>query len=172
MPGATPSQTIGPYWHLLDQPEWADLTRLGAAGERMHLIGTVADGAGEPVTDACVELWQGDPMADERFLGWGRCATDAQGAFRFTTLRPGPTRGPGNGTQAPHLALTLLARGLVRALHTRAYFEGEPLNDSDPVLGMVEAARRATLLAHRAGPDTWRLDLRLQGEGETVFMEV
>ncbi len=173
MAAPTASQTIGPYWHLLEDKDWADLTRFGATGTPMTLIGRVEDGAGEPVTDACVELWQADPPPDERFSGFGRCGTDQNGMFRFSTLKPGPLPGRGNAQQAPHVALQVFARGLLRGLATRAYFDGEALNETDPLLASIEdAARRATLVARRAGPDTWRMDIRLQGSGETVFLDV
>ena len=103
MPSATASQTIGPFWHLIEHPEWADLTRFGAAGRRITLIGSVTDGDGNPVTDAAVELWQADPPADERFPGFGRSRTDDAGGFLFRTLKPGPVPGRGNAQQAPHL---------------------------------------------------------------------
>ncbi|MGC8476910.1 MAG: protocatechuate 3,4-dioxygenase subunit alpha [Acetobacteraceae bacterium] len=173
MPIATASQTIGPYWHLIEDPSWADLTRLGAEGERITLSGTVTDGDGAPFSDVCVELWQADPAADDRFPGFGRSRTDAAGVYRFTTLKPGPVAGRGNAIQAPHLALWVLGRGLMRGLATRVYFAGDPRNEHDPVLGLVsDPARRATLVAAPAGPGAWRFDIRLQGDGETVFFEV
>jgi len=173
MPAATASQTIGPYWHLLEDKGWADLTRFGAKGERMRLIGTISDGDGAAVTDACVELWQSDPPASPEFQGFGRCGTDIEGNFHFVTLKPGPVPGRGNQQQAPHFALTIFARGLLRHVVTRAYLEGETLNDSDPLLASIEdPQRRATLVAKRVDPETWRLDIRLQGEGETVFLDV
>lgn len=173
MPAATASQTIGPYWHLLEDKAWADLTRFGAEGPRLVLTGVVFDGDGVPVTDACVEIWQADPPASESFPAFGRAATDRDGRFRFVTLRPGPVPGTGNAQQAPHLALTVLARGLVRALHTRVYFAGEPLNDTDPLLCAIEdARRRETLIARQEADGRWALDLRLQGNHETVFLEV
>ena len=178
MPHATASQTIGPYWHLLEEKAWADLTRFGVEGERIKLIGMLSDGDGMPITDGCVELWQSDPEASDSFTGWGRCATDAEGNFHFLTVKPGPVRGSGNATQAPHFAVSILARGLLRALCTRIYFEGEPLNETDPLLSSItDPARRQTLIARSSGlsssgPGTWRLDIRLQGEGETVFLEV
>jgi protocatechuate 3,4-dioxygenase alpha subunit len=172
MPIATASQTIGPYWHLMEHPEWADLTRFGAAGERLALTGRLIDGDGAPLMDACVELWQASPAASDEFPGYGRAATDREGRFRFATIRPGPLPGPGNAQQAPHLALGIFARGILTRLATRVYFAGEALNDADPILNLIEdAARRATLLAQPAGPAAWHIDLRLQGEGETVFME-
>jgi protocatechuate 3,4-dioxygenase alpha subunit len=175
---ATTSQTIGPYWHLLEDPSWADLTRFGAAGETIALIGTITDGDGLPVGDACVELWQPSPAASPIWDGFGRAATDPEGNFRFVTLKPGPVGGaPGaNAPQAPHVALTLFARGLLIHLQTRAYFEGDALNESDPLLSSLEPARRATLVARpvgeRDGLPTWRMDIRLQGADETVFLEI
>lgn len=172
MPHATAWQTIGPYWHLIEHPEFADLTRFGAEGERMTLTGRLTDGDGAPVADGCVELWQASPAASEIFPGYGRSATDGDGRFRFVTIRPGPLPGPGNAQQAPHFALNLLARGILGRLVTRAYFDGEPLNETDPILSLVEdPARRATLIARPAGAATWHIDIRLQGAGETVFMD-
>ena len=171
---ATASQTIGPFWHGLDFPEWADLTRFGGKGERITVAGTISDGGGQPVTDACVEIWQADPPSSEHFPGFGRCATDAEGRFRFTTYKPGPvpTLPGGNSLQAPHLALTIFARGLLTHLCTRFYFEGEALNDADPLLSSLPPADRATLVARHEGESAWRLDVRLQGEGETVFLDL
>src|SRR5690348_17339126 len=177
MPSATSGQTIGPFWHLIEHPEWADLTRFGAAGARVTLSGSVVDGDGNPVTDAAVELWQADPPADEGFPGFGRCRTDQNGAFRFTTVKPGPVPGHGNAQQAPHFAITLHARGLLKGLVTRAYFDGEPLNETDPLLSSIEdARRRSTLLARPQSEGNWRIDIRLQrgahDETETVFLDI
>jgi protocatechuate 3,4-dioxygenase alpha subunit len=173
MPIATSSQTIGPYWHLLEEKDWADLTRFGAQGRKVTLIGTVVDGDGLPVADGCVEIWQADPPASESFPGFGRGGTDAEGNFRFLTLAPGPVPGRGNTLQAPHFAITIFARGLLKGLVTRAYLEGEALNETDPLLSSVEdRARRETLIAKRVDATTWRMDVRLQGDGETVFLDV
>lgn len=171
---ATANQTIGPFWHGLAFPEWADLTRFGAAGERITVTGVITDGAGEPVTDGCVEIWQSDPPASDAFPGFGRCATDPEGRFRFITVKPGPvpSQPGGNSLQAPHLAVTIFARGLLQHVCTRFYFEGEALNESDPLLGRLPDADRATLVARREGESDWRLDIRLQGEGETVFLDI
>ena len=177
---ATTSQTAGPYWHLIDFPDWADLLRADGpnvgieGGERIVLTGCVTDGQGLPVIDGMVELWQADPEGryDGAFHGFGRCATDAEGMFRFVTLKPGAVAGRGNQTQAPHVALTLFARGLMRHLTTRLYFAGDVLNETDPVLQSIDPARRGTLIARLAAPGEWRLDIRLQGEGETVFLDV
>lgn len=173
MPVATANQTIGPYWHLIEDPTWSDLTRFGAEGEKIMLTGTVFDGVGAPVVDAAIEIWQTSPPASDTFPAFGRCRTDATGSFRFTTLKPGPVAGVGNAQQAPHVAVSIFARGLLKALTTRLYFQDEPLNETDPVLSLIDhEARRRSLIAHKVSSDTWHLDIRLQGADETVFMEV
>jgi len=176
---ATPHQTAGPYWHLIDFPDWADVLRedgpnAGAAGERITITGTITDGDGALVTDAMVEIWHADPDGryDAAFQGFGRCATDAEGRFRFTTLKPGPVPGRGNTLQAPHVQIAIFARGLLSHVTTRLYFSGEALNESDPLLNLVPAARRSTLIAAPVGPGTWQLDLRLRGGAETVFLDI
>jgi protocatechuate 3,4-dioxygenase, alpha subunit len=170
---ATASQTIGPYWHLIEDPAWADLTRLGAAGEHIVLTGSVFDGAGDAVADAAIEIWQTSPAASDTFPAFGRCRTDANGSFRFITLKPGPVAGLGNTQQAPHVAIAIFARGLLKALTTRLYFEDEKLNETDPILSMIEdEPRRRSLIARKVSSETWQLDIRLQGDNETVFMEV
>jgi protocatechuate 3,4-dioxygenase alpha subunit len=150
MKPVTASQTIGPFWHALAEPALADLTR--GAAETVELVGQIFDGTGAPVTDACVELWQA-PGA------WGRAATDARGGFAFRTLPPDPT--------APYLAVAILARGLVKPLWTRVYFN----DTADALLGALPEARRLTLLA-QPEPPRWRWDIRLQGERETVFLDL
>jgi protocatechuate 3,4-dioxygenase alpha subunit len=173
MPIATASQTIGPFWHLINDPTMADLTRFGASGEKIVLTGVITDGDGALVTDACVEIWQSSPPADALFPGFGRCACDAEGRFRFTTVKPGPVPGNGNAQQAPHIAVNILARGILTRLYTRAYFEAEPLNDADPLLNAVEdPKRRATLIARSGGAEVWQFDVRLQGDDETVFIAI
>lgn len=173
MPVATANQTIGPFWHLIEDLTWADLTRFGAEGEKIVLTGTVTDGGGNTVADAAVEIWQTSPEASETFPGFGRCRTDSTGSFRFTTLKPGPVAGLGNAQQAPHVAISIFARGLLKALTTRLYFQDEALNETDPVLSLIDnAARRGTLIAKKVSADTWRLDIRLQGDNETVFMDI
>ena len=170
---ATASQTIGPYWHLIEDKDWADLTRFGATGDKIVLTGTIFDGDGKPCPDTCVEIWQSDPPASDIFPGFGRANSDARGTFRLTTIKPGPVAGLGNSQQAPHIAICLLGRGLMAGLVTRAYFAGEPLNGTDPLLSSIEdAAQRGTLIAVPDGPGVWRLDIRLQGDGETVFLDV
>jgi protocatechuate 3,4-dioxygenase alpha subunit len=180
MTAATAHQTAGPYWHMIDFPEWADLLRAGSGnegvqGERITLTGRITDGEGAPVADGMVEIFQAGPDGryEDVFHGFGRAATDSHGVFRFTTLKPGPVPGRGNAMQAPHIQIAIFARGLMQHLVTRAYFDGEALNATDPVLAMVEdPARRATLIAKPQGEGVWRLDIRLQGEGETVFLDV
>ncbi len=170
---ATASQTIGPYWHLIEDKDWADLTRFGAAGDKIVLTGTIFDGDGKPCPDTCVEIWQSDPPASDTFPGFGRANSDANGTFRLTTIKPGPVAGLGNAQQAPHIAICLLGRGLMAGLVTRAYFAGDPLNATDPLLSSIEdAGLRGTLIAVADGPGAWRLDIRLQGDGETVFLDV
>ena len=173
MPVATANQTIGPYWHLIEDPVWSDLTRFGASGEKIALTGSVFDGAGVAVVDAAIEIWQSSPEASDTFPAFGRCRTDAAGSFRFTTLKPGPVAGLGNAQQAPHVAVSIFARGLLKALITRMYFQDEPLNETDPVLSLIDdPARRRGLIARKVAADTWHLDIRLQGDDETVFMEI
>ena len=177
MPSATSSQTIGPFWHLIEHPEWADLTRFGAAGARVTLTGSVIDGDGNPVTDAAVELWQADPPADESFPGFGRCRTDQRGEFPLHDRETGADARPRQRPAGSPLRHRLHARGLLKALMTRAYFDGDPLNETDPLLSSIEdAQRRATLLARPESESHWRLDIRLQrgphAETETVFLDI
>ncbi len=173
MTSATASQTIGPYWHLIEDTSWADLTRFGAEGERIVLTGTIRDGDGAPCPGTCVEIWQSDPPQSDTFPGFGRANTDSDGVFRLVTIRPGPVAGLGNTLQAPHVAIQIFARGLMKALVTRLYFQNEPLNETDPLLASIDAPElRQTLIARPEGAGTWRLDIRLQGDGETVFLDV
>lgn len=155
------------------------------AGEAIEVAGRVLDGAGTIVPDAMVELWQADAHGryrsieddrdaaapDPRFVGFGRAATDAEGVYRFRTIRPRRVRGPGNTWQAPHLALSVFGRGILKRLATRLYFAGDEDLGTDPVLAAVPPARRATLIAERRGV-VWWLDLILQGGRETVFFDL
>ena len=183
----TASQTVGPFFgYALPHAEWADLTRFGAEGEKIRLNGRVLDGDGAAVPDALLEIWQANAAGkydhaedtqakpiDGKFHGFGRAATDKDGRFRFITVKPGRVPGRGNALQAPHIALTVFARGLLKHLVTRIYFAGEQANDSDPVLAKVEdPGRRRTLLAQPDGAGAWRFDVVLQGPNETVFFEV
>jgi protocatechuate 3,4-dioxygenase alpha subunit len=194
----TPSQTAGPYVHIGLVPTVAGLAGvypedLGAGplhggrakGERITLVVRVIDGAGGPVRDGCVEIWQADAdglypspaetrgEADPDFRGWGRAAADGEGHYRFATVKPGRVPFPDGRLQSPHIALLILARGINLGLHTRMYFpeEGEA-NAADPVLSRIEHPwRRETLVARRDGA-TLRFDVVLQGERETVFLDV
>lgn len=184
----TPSQTVGPFFAYCMTPaaygfpELAsnDLAAEDAVGERIRFEGVILDGDGAPVPDAMVELWQADgegrypgagPETNRGFTGFGRAECDAAGRFGFSTVRPGPVRDPGLGLLAPHLNLGIFARGVLRRLYTRAYFEGETANEADPVLALVPPERRSTLIARRQGPARYALEIRLRGEGETVFFE-
>ena len=151
-------------------------------GEAIEIFGTVLDGAGAGVPDAMIEIWQANAAGryrspghqceaplDHGFIGFGRAATDADGGYRFRTIRPGRVAGPGNGLQAPHIAISVFGRGLLKRLATRLYFADGAGNDTDPILDRVPEARRATLIATPEGPGRWHFDIRLQGERETVF---
>jgi protocatechuate 3,4-dioxygenase alpha subunit len=153
----TPSQTIGPFFGFaLPYEGGPELVPPGAPGA-IRIAGGVYDGGGDPVTDALVELWQAD---GERF---GRCPTDAGGRFGFVTVKPGAT----NDGQAPHIAVSVFARGLLTRLVTRIYFPDEPeANAADPVLSSVQDP--STLVAV-GEPDGLRFDIHLQGDRETAF---
>jgi protocatechuate 3,4-dioxygenase, alpha subunit len=160
--------------------------RGAVGGERIEIVGQVTDADGRPVPDAMLEIWQANaagryaspddpreaPPLDEGFVGFGRAATDAQGGYRFLTIMPGRAPGPGDTLQAPHIAVGLFGRGLLKRLVTRIYFEGEAANLEDPVLELVPAERRQTLVARRDGEGRWRFDIRIQGDRETVFFDI
>ena len=178
--GTTPSQTVGPFFHIgLPWRDGADVVEEGTPGA-IRIEGRVLDGAGDPVPDALVETWQASPDGrydhedDPRgavagFRGFARCPTDGGGTFSILTVKPGATPGPQGTTQAPHLAVSLFARGLLNRVVTRIYFADEPAaNAADPTLGALDEAERATLLAAPVDGG-YRLDLRLQGDGETAF---
>ncbi len=186
----TPSQTVGPF--LAIGLPWADgpfVVPEGTPGA-ITITGRVLDGAGEPVPDALVETWQADtdsgfdhpddPRGAARpatpgFRGFGRSATDQDGSFRIVTIRPGPLPCPAGGTEAPHLDVSVFARGLLDRVVTRIYLADEAqANAADPVLSAIaEPERRQTLLAMPGDlPDTFRFDIRLRGERETVFFDV
>jgi protocatechuate 3,4-dioxygenase alpha subunit len=137
--------------------------------------GRALDGEGQPVGDAVIEIWQADPRGqygDAAFLGFGRVPTDATGAFRFTTVKPGRVPGPDGSPQAPHLLIAIFARGLLKHAVTRMYFPDEPGNVADPVLTLVPAARRPTLVARDQGAGMLAWNIVLQGRDETVFFDV
>jgi protocatechuate 3,4-dioxygenase alpha subunit len=193
----TPSQTVGPFLAIgLPWPDGPYVVPEDTQGA-ITISGRVLDGAGEPVPDALIETWQADPggrfahpddprgpagpdragAAAAGFRGFGRCPTDPAGRYRIVTLRPGALPCPDGGTEAPHLDVSVFARGLLDRVITRIYFPDEPAaNAADPVLGAIgDADRLATLIAvaePRGRPGRFRFDIRLQGGRETVFFDV
>jgi len=198
----TASQTAGPYVHIGLAPGAAGFKifehELGthiagpnAEGERIRVEGVVIDGAGAPVKDVLIEIWQANAKGvypspadlrsetvEEGFRGWGRVISDFDtGLFAFDTVKPGLVSGRNARPMAPHLNLWIVARGINIGLNTRMYFDDEAeANAKDPVLNLIEQAnRRATLVAKREmrdGTPVYRFDIRLQGENETVFLDV
>ena len=178
--GQTPSQTVGPFFgYALPYAGGPDVVAPWHP-DAVRLHGTVSDGAGATVPDAVIEIWHADPDGrpiavrgsfardGHGFTGFGRAAVTGDGHYSFTTLKPGSMR-PGS---APYILVTVFARGLMHHLFTRAYFADEvDRNGADPVLSRVDAERRATLLAQADAPRSYRFDIRLQGEGETVFFD-
>jgi len=157
--GLTPSQTVGPFFSI----GLADATQNTLVPDgSVRIVGQVLDGAGDPVPDAVVELWQPGPKGTL----WGRCGTDAAGEFQFVTEKPAAEDG-----SAPAIDVLVFARGLLRHVATRLYFPDEPANSDDPILGPLEPGERETLVARPDG-DVLRFDIRLQGERQTVFFAV
>ena len=191
VPGLTPSQTVGPFFSsslLRDDAPGNVLVQPETVGERLRIEGRVLDGDGAPISDALIEVWQANSdgryrhPADTRelpldptFSGFGRCGTDEDGRFWFETVKPGAVPFDEREHQAPHIAVTIFARGLLNHLVTRIYFADEPANAIDPILRLVPEERRVTLLARRLpvdGTPAYRFDIILQGAGETVFFNV
>ena len=189
----TPSQTVGPYFAYGLAPEQygyqQNLTSIAGSrmaegdveGERIRVEGRVFDGAGNPISDALIEVWQADGLgryahpADPRgsnntFKGFGRCGTgtDPQNRFWFDTIKPGQVE-PG---QAPHLNVVVSMRGMLLHAFTRIYFPNEAANATDKVLNAVPAERRDTLIATRQGSNVYHFDIHMQGDSETVFFDV
>jgi protocatechuate 3,4-dioxygenase alpha subunit len=197
MSNETPSQTVDPYFAIGLTPQLfarraiatPSLCGPDTPGERIRLMGRVLDGAGKPVEDAMIEIWQADAEgryrhpADQRpgstldpdFRGFGRAGTTASGDYFFDTVKPGPVPGPGNTLQAPHLNVAVFSRGMLTHAFTRIYFDDEAnANGNDPVLSTIDQARRGTLIARRKNTPAgavYRLDLHLQGKDETVFLD-
>lgn len=189
--GLTSSQTVGPFFHpalLREDCRRNVLVQAETAGERIRIEGHVYDGEGAPVPDALVEIWQAnshgryrhpldgrDLPLDPGFTGFGRSGTDEAGHYWFETVKPGPVPFNADLPQAPHICVAVFARGLNNHLATRLYFADEAANAADPVLQLVPAERRVTLLARREErPDAvvYRFDIVLQGAGETAFFNI
>jgi protocatechuate 3,4-dioxygenase alpha subunit len=182
---ATTWQTVGPYFRIGLSPLFvSELASSSVEGPRIAVSGQVLDGAGEPVPDALLEIWQADARGryahpddeqsetiDSGWSGFGRIPTGDDGSFRFTTINPGPVRGAGDALQAPHLLVGLMMRGLLRRLVTRIYFPGEPANESDEILQRVSPERRGTLLLKPVAEGQYLWDIHMQGKEETVFFE-
>ncbi len=184
---ATASHTVGPFFHI--GFTWLNTDNLigpGVKGERVVIQGHISDVDGKPITDAVIEVWQAnaegryphpdDPQhksVEAGFRGFGRIPTDEQGMFRFTTIKPGQEPGPRGAPQAPHLVVSLFMRGLLKRLATRIYFPDHPANASDPVLNLIAAERRGTLIARKVAGDANLLEwnVTLQSQDETVFFD-
>ena len=188
----TPSQTVGPYFAYGLSPEQygynQNLSSLAGPdmligeveGRRIRIEGRVFDGAGNPISDALIEVWQADSLgryahpsdprgSNSTFKGFGRCGTgtDRENRFWFETIKPGAP----DAAQAPHLNVVVTMRGMLLHAFTRVYFPDEPANATDPVLNAVPAERRHTLIATHRGGNTYRFDIHMQGDGETVFFD-
>ena len=189
----TASQTVGPFFHdclMRDDARCDVLTTDATEGTRIRVEGRVIDGDGVGVPDAVLEIWQANhhgrynhPLdrrnlpLDPAFSGYGRIATQPDGGFFFITIKPGAVPFDERRIQAPHISVAVLGRGLLNHLYTRIYFDDEPTTDADPILLAVDPARRPTLVARRVDvrgerDSVYRIDIVLQGEGETVFFEL
>lgn len=189
----TASQTAGPYVHIGLMPTYAGNAgyyqlEIGTSpiagdvtGEVIEIVGSVFDGTGWAMRDALIESWQcdasglfpGQEGADPNFTGHCRFAADAEtGEFTLRTVKPGSYKGRGGAESAPHISLWIVARGINIGLNTRVYFDDED-NSDDPLLGRIEQRPRVdTLIAKKIGERKYRFDIRLQGQGETVFLDL
>lgn len=189
----TPSQTVGPFLHVGLAPAPFGFREIfspvvaepGSPGTHVRIEGRVLDGEGNPMPDALIETWQADhegryahpadgrPLASNSFRGFGRCPTAKDGSFRIDTIIPGRVAGPKGAMQAPHINVGVFARGVLKRMFTRIYFAGHPANAEDPILALVPAARRDTLMAKPdpGNPKVYRFDIRVQGDNETVFFD-
>src|SRR6185369_3310271 len=184
--GITPSQTAGPYFGILlrGRAECRQVTE-GTRGTRIVIEGRVLDGAGNGINDALIETWQADANGryrhpedcrpqppDPAFNGFGWAHTRTDGGYRFETIKPGPVPGPDGGNQAPHVVVSVMARGILTRFITRIYFDDERANADDPILALVPEARRETLIAHGGADGHYVFDIVMQGTRETVFFDV
>lgn len=185
---ATGSQTVGPFFHLGCSDPFSVPVIAGplVKGEHLKFICTLYDDEGTLLPDAMIEIWQAnadgkynhpadhqDKEIDSEFRGFGRLASDKGGCCEFETIKPGRVPSWTNTLQAPHLEISVFARGLLKRLVTRAYFAGDPANNEDPVLALVPGDRRETLMAHPGPqPGAWRFEVHLAGEKETVFFDI
>jgi protocatechuate 3,4-dioxygenase alpha subunit len=181
-----PFQTVGPYFDIMLRSRVPSRQVTDATlGTRVTIEGTVVDGAGAVMPDAFVETWQADAQGryrhpedrrpqpiDPAFTGYGWAHTRADGGFTFHTIKPGPVPGPDGVDQAPHVLVSIMARGILTRFITRLYFEDEASNARDPILSIVPEDRRQTLIARRTGESRYRFDIAMQGPRETVFFDV
>jgi protocatechuate 3,4-dioxygenase alpha subunit len=184
---ATTSQTVGPFFSIgMCRSIKQNLADANVSGERVNIEGRVFDGDRQPVPDAILEIWQAnshgkyahpeddqDKPLEANFTGYGRIPTNIEGKFHFTTVKPGQVPDPEGKLQAPHIVVSVFARGLLRRLVTRIYFPDEAANDSDFALKLVEPSRRGTLIAKNVarGVDALEWNVILQGSDETVFFD-
>jgi protocatechuate 3,4-dioxygenase, alpha subunit len=191
--GITPSATVGPFFkygltsdgvYAFNDAVPRTTVTADAGGERITILGRVIDGDGAGVPDAMVEIWQADATgryvhptlggpANSSFRGFARVDTGKDGGYQISAIKPGAVAGPKASKQAPHMVVALFARGMLRHLYTRIYFADEAAaNAADPVLALVPANRRDTLIAKRAADGAYQFDIRIQGDAETVFFAV
>ena len=187
--GVSPFQTVGPYFDIfLRKRVPLVMVTPETRGHRISIEGVLYDGAGAPSPDGLVEIWQADAdgryahpedprgiSADPSFYGYGWRHTGAAGDFHFDTIKPGRIAGlsaaSDGGEQAPHILVSVMARGILTRFITRLYFDDEAANARDAILQLVPEARRQTLVARTTSPGRYRFDIRLQGPGETVFLD-
>jgi len=190
----TPSQTVGPFFRIglySDNDVYSrvftgQIATADVAGERIHIEGTLYDGAGDPIPDCMLEVWQADGEGRYRtregkwndgFAGFGRVGTDDVGQYAIDTIMPGRVPGPNGALQAPHIVVVIYMRGMLLHAFTRIYFEDHAAaNAEDPIMALVPEDRRPTLIARRRpgkGPiAVYHFDIQMQGDDETVFFDV
>jgi protocatechuate 3,4-dioxygenase alpha subunit len=187
VPELTPFSTVGPFFKLLVRHRREDADTLvtdATRGQRITIDGILLDGAGAPIDDGLIEIWQADASgrfhhpddpraasADPAFLVFGRAATGPPGTFTFYTVKPGAVPGPDGRPQAPHILVGVMARGIMSRCWTRIYFDDEPANAQDAILQRVPEERRGTLIARSTGEGRYRFEIVIQGPGETVFFD-